>query len=243
VLLFVVALLPTLGLVPFDYQRYSTAADRYLYLAMLAPAAAVAFALALRPRAVYFGAVVVVCAALAVLSHVQSYRWSDSETLFTHTLKVNPRSLAAHVVFGFRYTTRGDDDRALAEFDQALQANPGDAAALSHVGNIYLRKGKFTEAAAAYHDALLFGGAHPALNINLGVALAQAGKTEEALAALNEAVARLPDNADAHANLANVLMARREWAGARQHYETALRLDPNSNVARQGLARLNSMGH
>src|SRR5205814_471550 len=40
VLLFVVALLPTLGLVPFDYQRYSTVADRYLYLAMLGPAVA-----------------------------------------------------------------------------------------------------------------------------------------------------------------------------------------------------------
>ena len=151
---------------------------------------------------------------LAVLSHVQSYRWSDSETVFTHTLKVNPPGLAAHVVFGYRYATRGDDDRALAEFDQALQANPGDAAALSHVGNIYLRKGKFAEAAAAYHDALLFGGDHPALNINLGVALAQAGKTEEALAALNEAVARLPDNADAHANLANVLTVRQDWARA-----------------------------
>jgi tetratricopeptide (TPR) repeat protein len=242
VLLFVAALLPTLGLIPFDYQRYSTAADRYLYLAMLAPAAAVAFALARRPRPAYFAAVGVVCVALAVLAHLQSYRWRDSNALFTHTLSVNPRSLAAHVVFGYLYASRGEDDRALAEFDQALRANPGDAAALTHVGNIYLRKGRFAEAAAAYHDALLFGGAHPALNINLGVALAQAGKTEEALAALNEAVVRLPDNPDAHANLANVLAVRQDWAGARQHYEAALRLDPKSNVARQGLARLNSMG-
>jgi hypothetical protein len=40
---FVVALLPVLGLTPFNVQMISTVTDRYLYLAMLAPALAVAF--------------------------------------------------------------------------------------------------------------------------------------------------------------------------------------------------------
>lgn len=241
-LLFVAALLPTLGLVPFDYQRYSTVADRYLYLAMLAPALALAWVLSRHPRPVYFVASSAAVAVLAVLSHVQTYRWRDSQALFTHTLSVNPRSLAAHVVFGYLHAARGDDEAALAEFEQALRANSTDAAALSHVGNIHLRRGRFEDAAAAYRAALVSGGAHPAININLGAALAQLGRTEEAASVLNDAVLRLPDNADAHANLANVLTVRRNWAGARRHYETALRLDPQSKVAREGLARLDSMG-
>jgi len=60
---------------------------------------------------------------------------------------------------------------------------------------------------------------------------------------LNEAVDRVPDSPDAHANLGNVLTVRQDWQGARRQYESALRLDPNSGVARQGLARLKSMGH
>ena len=50
VALFVASLLPSLGLVPFDYQRYSTVADRYAYLALLHSAWPLACVLANRPR-------------------------------------------------------------------------------------------------------------------------------------------------------------------------------------------------
>lgn len=244
VLVFGAALLPALGLVPFDFQRYSTTADRYLYLAMLAPALALACLLSGRLKAAPLVAagVVVGLAALATLSHVQTYRWRDSQTLFRYTLTVNPRSLAAHLVLGSLYAARGQDEQALAEFDQALRANPGDAAVLGNVGHIYLRQGRFEEAAAAYREALIFGGGHPALNINLGAALAQLGRTEEALAALNIAVDAAPGSADAHVNLANVLLVKQQWQEARRHYEIALRLNPQSAPAKQGLARLNAAG-
>ena len=241
VLVLAAALLPTLGLVPFDYQRYSTVADRYLYLAMLAPALALAWLLSRHPRPAYVAASIMALGLLAVLSHLQAYRWRDSETLFRHTLAVNPRSLAAHVVFGYRHAARGDDDAALAAFGQALKTNPTDAAALTHVGNIHLRCGRFAEAADAYRAALM-NGAHPRTNINLGAALAQMGRTDEAESVLREAVARLPDNPNAHSNLANVLAVRQDWRGARRHWEEALRLDPTSANARQGLGQLKAMG-
>src|SRR5205823_5816266 len=41
--IFTAGLLPVLGLVPFDFQVYSTVADHYAYLAMLGPALAVAW--------------------------------------------------------------------------------------------------------------------------------------------------------------------------------------------------------
>ncbi len=40
---FVAGLLPVLGLVPFAFQAYSTVADRYVYIAMLGPALALAW--------------------------------------------------------------------------------------------------------------------------------------------------------------------------------------------------------
>ncbi len=40
--LFVVGIVPVLGLVPFAFQRYATVADRYLYVSMIGPALALA---------------------------------------------------------------------------------------------------------------------------------------------------------------------------------------------------------
>src|SRR5206468_8187950 len=93
-LVFVAGVLPSLGLVPFDYQRYSTVADRYAYLAMLAPAVALAWVLARYPRTVYFGVAGAALAAMAVLSAVQTRPWRNTDTLFTYTLDRNPRSPA-----------------------------------------------------------------------------------------------------------------------------------------------------
>lgn len=241
-LVFTVALLPSLGLVPFDYQRFSTVADRYLYLAMLAPAVAVAIGLS-RTRnpgvAAFVGCVVVV---LAVLSHRQTYHWKNTNTLFLRALEVNPRSLAAHSVLGYRYAAAGNDERALEEYGMALEANPGDPRVLFNLGNLLLRRGQFADAEAAYRQALPRMPRYSTLRSNLGVALAQMGRREEALASLREAVRLDPNSADAHANLAVVLMAAEDWARARRHFEEALRLSPNSAVARRGLARLDAAG-
>jgi hypothetical protein len=64
-LVFVAFLLPTLGLVPFSYQAYSTVADRYAYLSMIGVGLIVADAVdALRSRL----AVRIVSAAIIVLA-------------------------------------------------------------------------------------------------------------------------------------------------------------------------------
>ena len=53
------ASLPVLGLVPFAFQAYSTVADRYMYIAMLGPALALAWGLAqVRQRWLAVGGVV-----------------------------------------------------------------------------------------------------------------------------------------------------------------------------------------
>src|SRR5262249_38527157 len=44
--IFVTALLPVLGLIPFNFQAYSTVANRYAYVAMLGPALALGGSLA-----------------------------------------------------------------------------------------------------------------------------------------------------------------------------------------------------
>src|SRR5262249_28915728 len=80
--IFVIGLLPVLGLTPFMYQLHSTVADHYMYLPMFGVALAVASVVSLRPSA----AVIVGCAAalvvLGALSMLQT-RWWRADVAFS----------------------------------------------------------------------------------------------------------------------------------------------------------------
>lgn len=92
---FVLALLPVSGIVPFTFQYFSTVADRYDYLAMLGPALAVAGLLARFDGRLARAATSLVLLSLAALSVVQLRHWRDDWTLAAYTVKINPRSMAA----------------------------------------------------------------------------------------------------------------------------------------------------
>lgn len=95
-LAFVLPLVPVLGLVPFDYQQFSTVADRYVYVSMLGPALSAAWLLArpwcgapTRRRAVAAGAAAVL-AALGAWSFVQTFHWHDTAALMDQAYRVHP---------------------------------------------------------------------------------------------------------------------------------------------------------
>lgn len=96
VLLFMIALLPVLGLNVFVFQQFSTPADRYAYLGMLGPALAVAAVVSLRPGRLIPVALGLAMALLACLSIRQSTYWVDSLTLFSRVIEAHPDSRMAH---------------------------------------------------------------------------------------------------------------------------------------------------
>jgi hypothetical protein len=98
---FVVALLPTIGIVPFTFQYYSTVADRYVYLAMLGPAIGVAALLARYHNKRSMIAASMAIALLAALSVAQMRHWADDWKLAAYTLEVNPRSASAAGTFQY----------------------------------------------------------------------------------------------------------------------------------------------
>jgi cytochrome c-type biogenesis protein CcmH/NrfG len=92
-LIFLLGLLPVLGLKPFGYQYYTTVADRYIYLSMLGVAIAAAWFLDRKTASNTFASgrktaygVAFVLIALGSLSFAQADRWRDTETLYTSSL-------------------------------------------------------------------------------------------------------------------------------------------------------------
>ncbi len=93
---FVLAMAPVLGFVRFDFQVFSTVADRYAYLPLFGVAIAVAWgvsrleAAAARGRRIKRAICVVVLGALAARSFGQALVWHDSTSLFRNAYLVNP---------------------------------------------------------------------------------------------------------------------------------------------------------
>jgi hypothetical protein len=118
-LLFLLPLVPTLGLVPFEFQVISTTADHYLYLPMLGIAMLVCCLMLRFKNASWLVAIVLI--GLMVRDVFQEQTWQNSRTLFNHVLSINPASSAAMGGLGF---LDGRDARRLVDAGQSTAAAP-----------------------------------------------------------------------------------------------------------------------
>lgn len=232
---------PVSGLVTFEFQQYSTVADHYLYLPMagvgLAIGAVVSAVVANRRRRL---AVVAVAAALIVVCVVQDWRqmrhWRDTRSLFEHTSRVNPRSVAAISSLGSLALNEHRIDDALRLTEQALAIKPAHLNALVTRGGALHQAGRSAEAEEMYRAALAASPNDPLALASLGGLLAESGRTDEAERALERAVQVDPDLAAAHLNYGTLLAATGRMQQAAPYLRRAVRLKETDPRALTNLA-------
>jgi tetratricopeptide (TPR) repeat protein len=232
--------------VPFHYQEYSTVADRYVYLPMLAVAASVAWIVAVRPPVAYGVAALVIVA--AILSNRQTGVWRDTDSLFAHTLAVNPHSIAAHNAMGQAALEHSlpDLETAGEHYLAALEAHPYSAGARANFANVLLLQGRIGEALPHYRTANAARPNDPRIVNNYAVALIRSGRANEAFQLLLACVTNAPPAiagemrhyANLHVNLAMLYAAGGKLTDAESHYNQALRLQPQFAPALKGLDEL-----
>ena len=93
---FVLGMLPVLGLRPFLFQYYSTVADRYAYLSMLGVSICFAYVIGLLKQRFAVIAATAIVLALSVQTLMLSHVWRNSVSLMTHCIRVNPRPTTAY---------------------------------------------------------------------------------------------------------------------------------------------------
>lgn len=236
--LLVAGTLPVLGLAPFQFEEISLVADRYVYLAMIGPAIALASALAIARRS--NRAILACCSVwlllLGVRTFFQTLYWQDTRTLFEHELAVNPRSDIAYNNLANYYLFRGDSQTALGYARQLVEKFPRLADGYLVMGAILAGENRPEEAIEYLRKGLALDPHDLNGLTNLAGLLAQTGRTQEARQVTDTVLAYAPENGQAHLNLAIMLAQQGKIDQALPEFAAAARCNPEDVKAQTYLA-------
>jgi tetratricopeptide (TPR) repeat protein len=222
--IFVAGLLPVLGFVGFNFQYYSTVADRYLYLSMLGIALMVAWTLDRLPRA--FGIVAaVVLVILATRSAVQLPYWKDSLTLLGHALDNAPDSAVANANVAGELVYERNYQGAIEFARKSIALDPDRAEPYVTLAKALDRIGATDEAVQTFRDGFHADPGTEELFRGYLVALIHEGDLRRAIVFARLAVELQPDAAS-YVELGATLAKMNDWSGARHELEKAVSLDP-----------------
>lgn len=237
-MVFVAALLPVLGFIPFMFQTISTVADRYLYLAMLAPALLFSRYLCRHgdQRTVTMATILLML--LALRSADQLRYWHDSMTFNLQAVKINPESYLAYNNLGVAHKERHQIPEALKAFKLAIANAPGHTPAYANLGNIYAETGFPEEAKACYLKDLELKPGSARVNLMLGVLAGKNGKPDEAFDYYQKALEIDQEFAPTHASLGLLFMQFERFDEAIARYRRAIEIDPDLAEAQTNLGLL-----
>jgi len=241
---FAAVLLPMLGFIPLYTFYFSFVADHYQYFACLG-----LIVLGLGLAAKFFEAsqadrrLQAVLTALLLLilgAHTwqQCHIYKNLETLWTDTLKKNPRSWMAHTNLGRLLVQQGKFADAEAHYQKALLINAQEDTVHYNYGNLLARAGRLDDAVAQYQQALELVPEKAQTHCNLGFALNKLHRTDEAIAEYLRAIYYQPDLAEAYYDLGNALSLEHKMDAAIAAYQRAVRLEPDSELFRKRLQAL-----
>lgn len=224
---FLVTLVPVIGLVQVGKQPM---ADRYMYLPMIGLLVGGLWALPVpgpRTGRVFVGIGGLLLTILAAQCWRQARVWRNTDTLFGHTLAIDPTNDTAHYVLGTRAMGRGQPDVGLKHLHAAVQwdrARWEQRRLFSGDPNPRGTRLAHARWADVYHS--------------LGQAEQARGMVPEAIADFRSALELNPERLDVRMSLVGALLARGEPDAARIELEEILRRDPEHAAARRAAEHL-----
>jgi rhomboid protease GluP len=164
---------------------------------------------------------------IVVLSMGQEFRYYHGSREFVRVLQEGTRLVAAH-----------KNDQAMERFKRAAALQPADERPHEAMGSIHLDQNKAADAVREYQEALRLSPGSPRAQLGLAVAYRQQGDLAKAQQMLQKVFGENPTTAEGQATLAEILAEQKLYALAVDHYQAALKIDPNMAGAHNNLAWL-----
>lgn len=227
------AISPTLT----PYRLNWIVAERYLYLPSLGIFALVGMGLMkfkkFKQLTLLLLALTVI--ALSARTIIRNMDWQDEDHLWIATGKTSPSSPNNHNNLGDVYGRRGDKQRALQEFQTAIQLKPDYGDAYHNLANTYRELNQLDKALENYQKALQFNPNLWQSYQNMAAIYFEQAQYDKALEAVAKGVKIAPKIPNLWNNLGIIYLTLGERDKAKQAFNTALTLDPQNQIAKQGL--------
>lgn len=230
--IFLIALAPVSGVVPFLFQSISTVADRYAYVPLIGLSLTLAAWIATRrhPEGAFL-LVVALLAFAAPITYRQSELWRNDQTVYGQGLKVNPQSFMAHLHLGNLDNMAGRDAQAIAHYRRVLEIRPDLLVARLHIGGCYLDMNRNDDALRIYEQVLLEYPHDRDALIGLGRAYAAQQKWSDAEPAYQRVIKAEKDEIDARLLLGEMYLAAGRNADGDRVFAEAFERDGESAEA------------
>lgn len=150
---------------------------------------------------------------------------------FKKVLLIDPNYVRAYNGMGVSFDMLGDFSRAIEHYNYALKLNPTVDYVYNNLGYSYLLKGNIDEAIVALKKAIDLNDKDKRFHNNLGLAYGEKGEFHLALVEFKIG----NDEATAHYDMAQIYFKKGLFDEARNHYGTALKLNPSLTIVRTGL--------
>jgi len=233
-------LIPVIGLIQVGSQAM---ADRYTYLPLIGLFIIIAWGIPSlfekwRYRKAVFGiAISVMLLVMMLTTWRQVGLWKDSETLFSHAIKVTDNNDVAHYNLATALIERGRLNEAIKHCSESLRINPINELPHNNMGKALALQGKIDEAISHFSKALKINFEYADAHNNMGNALASKGQIKLAILHFSKALSLQPDFSDAHNNLGIALAMEGNLDAAIANFREALRSKPDDYRVRENLKR------
>jgi tetratricopeptide (TPR) repeat protein len=142
-------------------------------------------------------------------------RFAEALACYREALLIDPNSAEAHFNAGNAHNAQDEHEAAVASFERALALRPDYAEAHVNLGSAIGKRGDYAGAESQYRRAVALR-PNPTNLVCLGGSLGAQGRLDEEETFYRQALAQDPGYADAHQNLAWLLLKRgdyqRGWA-------------------------------
>ncbi|MBI1940504.1 MAG: rhomboid family intramembrane serine protease [Acidobacteria bacterium] len=137
-----------------------------------------------------------------------------------------------------RLRAAGHDDRALERIQDAMRVLPHDERPHEQLGQYYLEQERADDAIREYEEAARLSPASPRAQLGLALAYRQKGDLAKSRQIFESLVGKSPRTAEGWRVLADLYAEQKLYAEAIEHYQQALRKDPNDAITHNNLAWL-----
>jgi tetratricopeptide (TPR) repeat protein len=142
-----------------------------------------------------------------------------------------------HLNLGVLDDEAGSAASAANYYQSAIALRPSYLQAHINLANLYMKSGMLEDATTEYKQVLVYDPGNVGAKLKLAQMLAMKGDYNSAVSLLSQVIKEHPDSYEAETSLGNVLYLKKDPA-AREHFERALQMKPDSANAAFNLAML-----